>query len=255
MTRRIIIAGNWKMHFPVSETRKFIQSLISQVKKVSFNVYLAPSFTSIQAATDAAKGSFIRIGAQNMSQFHEGAYTGEISSIMLKEAGASFVILGHSERRLIFYEDNEMIHSKIRWAIEENLEPILCIGETQKERDAHQEKDVLYRQLSMALQNFSSAQVKRIVLAYEPVWAIGTGKTATPEIAQETHHLCRRFLLENWGKEIAESISILYGGSVKPENIVELIGKPDIDGALIGGASLKVDSFSQIIRNVGDILI
>ena len=249
MSRRIIIAGNWKMHMPSGETRAFVQELVPQIKDVTSGVYLAPPFTSIQAATEAAKGSDICIGAQNMSQFNKGAYTGEISSEMLKDAGACFVVLGHSERRQIFKEDNEMIHSKLKWAIEENLEPILCIGETQNQRDQDQTKDILHEQLLQALKGFNHDQIKRIILAYEPVWAIGTGKTATPEIAQETHHLCRSFLEEKWGKNVADVVPILYGGSVKPENIAELIQKPDIDGALIGGASLKVDSFAQIIHN------
>jgi len=250
MNRRIIIAGNWKMHMAAAETRGFVEELIPKVKSITSSVYLAPPFTSIQAAKVAANGSDICIGAQNMSQFHKGAFTGEVSSEMLKEAGASFVILGHSERRQIFKEDNDMIHSKLKWAIDESLEPILCIGETQEQRDQNQTKDVLHEQLSVALKDFATDQIKEVILAYEPVWAIGTGKTATPEIAQETHKLCRNFLEQKWGKDVADIVPILYGGSVKPENIAELIQKPDIDGALIGGASLKVDSFAQIIQNV-----
>jgi len=250
MTRRIIIAGNWKMHMAAAETRAFIEQLLPQVKGVTSSVYLAPPFTSIQAATEAAHGSHLRIGAQNMSQYHKGAYTGEISSMMLKEAGAAFVILGHSERRHIFKEDNEMIHCKLKWGLEEKIEPILCIGETQEERDQNRTQEVLETQLGEALKGFSQDEVKKMILAYEPVWAIGTGKTATPEIAQEAHHLCRAFVAEKCGKDAAEVVPILYGGSVKPDNIKELIQKPDIDGALIGGASLKVDSFAQIIHNV-----
>jgi triosephosphate isomerase len=164
------------------------------------------------------------------------------------------VILGHSERRHIFKEDNEMIHCKLQWALEENIEPILCIGETQEERDQNRTKEVLEAQLGEALKDFSSEEVRKMILAYEPVWAIGTGKTATPEIAQEAHLLCRSFVAEKCGKEAAEVVPILYGGSVKPENIGELIQKPDIDGALIGGASLEVDSFAQIIHNVEETL-
>ena len=175
---------------------------------------------------------------------------GEISSEMLKEAGATFVIIGHSERRHIFQEDNEMIHRKLKWALEENLEPILCIGETEEERSHDRTKEVLHTQLSEALKNLKAEHLSRITVAYEPVWAIGTGKTATPELAQETHALCRAFLLESFGEEVASAMPILYGGSVKPDNIGELINRPDIDGALVGGASLKVDSFAQIIQNV-----
>ena len=254
MKRRIIIAGNWKMHMSAAETRAFVEQLLPQVKGVSSSVYLAPPFTSIQTATDAALGSAVCIGAQNMSQYHKGAYTGEVSSMMLKEAGASFVILGHSERRHIFKEDNEMIHSKLKWALEEKIEPILCIGETQEEQDQNRTKEVLEAQLGEALKDFSPEEVRKMILAYEPVWAIGTGKTATPEIAQEAHLLCRSFVAEKCGKEAAEVVPILYGGSVKPENIGELVQKPDIDGALIGGASLEVDSFAQIIHNVEETL-
>lgn len=254
MSRKILIVGNWKMHMSASETRAFIQDLTLKIKGMTSSVYLAPPFTSIEAGARAAKGSSLLIGAQNMSPFLQGAYTGEISSRMLKEAGACFVILGHSERRQIFKEDHELIALKVKAAIEAELKPIVCIGETEEERVAHQTKQVLDQQLWEALKALTSDQLKKIILAYEPVWAIGTGKTATAEVAQETHLLCRTFLLEKWGREVAQNIPILYGGSVKPENIKELIQKPDIDGALIGGASLKVDSFAQIIHNVEDTL-
>lgn len=254
MDRRVVIAGNWKMHFAAAEAAAFVRALVPKVSGVNSSVYLAPPFTSIEAAANAASGSQIRIGAQNMSEFHKGAYTGEVSSEMLKEAGAQFVILGHSERRQIFHEDDAMIHRKLKWAIEEGLEPILCIGETQEERDQSQTQGILHRQLAEALKGFSPEALQKVILAYEPVWAIGTGKTATPDIAEETHALCRAFLVEGWGNDVAATLPILYGGSVKPENIQELIQKPNIDGALIGGASLNVESFADIIQNIEETL-
>ena len=239
------------MHMAAAETRAFVDQLLPQVKGVTSSVYLAPPFTSIQAATDAAKDSAIAIGAQNMSQYHKGAYTGEVSSMMLKEAGVSFVILGHSERRHIFKEDNEMIHCKLKWALEENIEPILCIGETQEERDQNRTKEVLETQLGEALKDFSYEEVQKMILAYEPVWAIGTGKTASAEQAQEMHLFIRSRIAEKYNKEAADSISILYGGSVKPANAREIFDQPDVDGGLIGGASLKSRDFTDIVKAFG----
>lgn len=254
MTRSIYIVGNWKMHMAAGETRAFVESLVPQVSEAKVHVWIAPPFTSIEAGAAAAKGSAVRIGAQNMSEYPKGAYTGEISSEMLKEAGADFVILGHSERRSHFHEDDQMIHRKLKWALKEQLKPILCVGETQEERDREMTRKVLERQLGEGLKDFTPDEVKQVLIAYEPVWAIGTGKTATPEIAEETHHLCRAFLEKNWGKETAEQIAILYGGSVKPGNIRDLITQPNIDGALIGGASLEVDSLRDIIKFTEEVI-
>lgn len=250
-SRKFIIAGNWKMHKTKKETLAFIQELVlhsSLNSKVA--VYIAPPFTSIETAVEAAEETPICIGAQNMSEFSKGAYTGEISSEMLKEVGACFVILGHSERRQIFHENNQMIQQKLKQAIREKIAALLCIGETEKERDQKKTQSILRQQIEEAFRGLSSEEIQKVTIAYEPVWAIGTNRAATPEIAEEAHAFCREFLSERWGEEVAHSMSILYGGSVKPDNVGELIRKPNIDGALIGGASLDVDSFSQIIRNV-----
>ena len=254
MTRPIYIIGNWKMHMGACETRAFIEALLPHVKDSSSHVCIAPPFTSIEAGARVAKGSRICIGAQNMSEYPKGAYTGEISSIMLKEAGATFVLLGHSERRSHFHEDDQMIHRKLKWALKENLKPVLCVGETQEERDREMTQKVLERQLGEGLKDFSEEEVSQVLIAYEPVWAIGTGKTATPEIAEETHHLCRNFLSAHWQEETANQIPILYGGSVKPENTQDLMRQPNIDGALIGGTSLKVESFRDIIKFTEEVI-
>ncbi|MCB1115229.1 MAG: triose-phosphate isomerase [Chlamydiia bacterium] len=246
MRQRMII-GNWKMHMGADETASFVQELLPRIGEASTFVGIAPPFTSIPAAVEAAGSSYLEIGAQNMSEYAEGAYTGEISSAMLKEAGASFVILGHSERRAHFFETDEGIHRKVKWAIEEDLLPILCIGESAKEREEKQTEEVLEKQLSSALDAFSETMLSNLVIAYEPVWAIGTGKTATPEMAQETHHFIRTFVKNRWGEEVGMRLPILYGGSVKPENGKKLLNEPDIDGALVGGASLEVASFGTLL--------
>jgi len=251
--RSTYIFGNWKLHMTAQETTVFMQELLPQIKTTSCVVGIAAPFTSIDAAVKTAKGSQVRIGAQNMSEYPKGAYTGEISSMMLKEVGAQFVLIGHSERRIHFHEDDQMIHRKIKWALEEGLMPVLCIGEKQEERDLNMTEKVLTRQLGEALKDFSKEHLKKMLIAYEPVWAIGTGKTATPEIAQETHHLCRTFIAHHWDKDVANEIPLLYGGSVKPENTAQLMSQPDIDGALIGGASLKVESFAKIIINAEEL--
>ncbi len=247
MARPIIIAGNWKMYKTIGEAVQFIQDLIPKVKEASCKILIAPSFTVIASAATAAKGSNVLIGGQNMSDVDEGAFTGEVSAWMLKDAGAQFVILGHSERRSHFKETDEHIHHKIKRAIVENIPPILCIGESEKERSMGQSEQVLKKQLDGALNGLKSEEFKDLVIAYEPVWAIGTGKTATPEIAQETHRMIRRHIAEYFSDSIAENLPILYGGSVKPANITSILLQPDIDGALIGGASLDVESFTQMV--------
>jgi len=242
------IFGNWKLHMTMQETEKFMQEFFASVKKTSCVVGIAPPFTSITVATKKAQGSQVYIGAQNMSEHLHGAYTGEVSPVMIKEAGAQFVLIGHSERRLHFHENNRIIRHKMRSALQEGLIPLLCIGETQEEREHNITKKVLTVQLNEALQDLPKEDVKKILIAYEPVWAIGTGQTATSKIAQETHHFCRSLLANSLGKAIAEKIPILYGGSVRSENIAQLIIQPDIDGVLVGGASLNVESFVKIIN-------
>lgn len=246
--RQKFIIGNWKMHMTASETESFVKKLLPQLGETTTFVGITPPFTSIGTAVFEAMGSYLNVGAQNMSEHPKGAFTGEISSIMLKESGATFVILGHSERRAHFHEDDQMIHRKVKRALEEDLLPILCVGETEKEREGGIAEKVLKRQLEEALKDFLNGQLENIVIAYEPIWAIGTGKTATPEMAEETHKLIRLFIKEKWGKEISERIPLIYGGSVKPDNGKALLEQPNIDGALIGGASLEVGSFVELIK-------
>lgn len=248
MARLPIIAGNWKMYKSLDETRDFINGLILHLKNTRCEVYLAVPFTLLDKAYLEARASKIAVGAQNMHDELEGAFTGEISARMLKELHAVFVILGHSERRNLFLESDAFINRKVKRAIATNLQAILCIGEKQNERDEGRTEEVLTQQLDESLKEITKEDLKNIVLAYEPVWAIGTGKTATPEIAEETHKFCRSYAAERWGDEAAEGLRILYGGSVKPDNIAALMSKPNIDGALVGGASLKVESFAKLIH-------
>ena len=253
MSREIVILGNWKMHMKAEEARAFIDELKPLVQAVSSKVYIAPPFTSIYAAMQAAKGSSICIGAQDMSPHPEGAYTGEISSGMIQEAGALFVIVGHSERRILFGEEDQTIHSKVKRAAQEGIETILCVGETQEEHASGRVNQVLGRQLETALEGVTPSSARKIRIAYEPVWAIGSGKTATPQIAQMAHKFCRTFLEKKWGSEFADQISILYGGSVNVKNVSLLVQESDVDGVLVGGASLSVDLFAQVIQNVEEI--
>lgn len=249
MKRIPIIAGNWKMYKTQEQAEAFITALIPLLKPNAVRVFIAPPFTAIDRAVHTSKKSSIVIGAQNMHPGDEGAFTGEVSPLMLKELGAQFVILGHSERRALFHETDHMIHQKVKSALKHGLTPILCIGETQSERDAHHTKTVLKRQLSLCLEGISAEEAKKLIIAYEPVWAIGTGKSATPLMAQEEHGFCRALLQEMFG-DVSERIPLLYGGSVKPETIQELMQMDDIDGALVGGASLKAETFAQIINHV-----
>ncbi len=249
MAREKIIAGNWKMHKTEEETIEFIKKLASLLKKAKVSVYLAVPFTSIGAAAKAAKKTAIVIGAQNMHDADKGAFTGEIAGSMIKSAGAQFAILGHSERRHIFNETDAFINKKVLKALKLQLRPILCVGETQEERDAGQTEEVLARQIKEGLKGVKEEDLESVVIAYEPVWAIGTGLTATPEMAQKTHAFIRAGIASLFSKEAAAKMPILYGGSVKPDNIAGLMGKKDIDGALVGGAALEVDSFYKLVSN------
>jgi len=246
--RKTIIAGNWKMHKTIKEGLSFLEELLPKLDQVSEQAFLAPPFTAIASMAKKAASSNILIGAQNMSHEEKGALTGEVSAGMLLDAGAAFVILGHSERRQLFGETDLLINKKVRKALGDGLQPILCVGETQEEREAGRQEEVVASQLQKSLEGMT--EPKNLAVAYEPVWAIGTGLTATKEIAQEMHSLCRSTLKELFGDEAAEKISILYGGSVKPDNSKELIDQPDIDGLLIGGASLDCSSFYQILESV-----
>lgn len=248
--RRKVIAGNWKMYNDIPAT----VSLISDLKKtingpLGADVIICPPFTSLDTAKTLIKGSEIKLGAQNMYFEENGAYTGEISAGMLIAAGCEYVILGHSERRTIFKETNEMINKKIKKALASGLKPIFCVGETLEEREKGITESVINTQVTEGLKSVSPDEMKNVIVAYEPVWAIGTGKTATPEQAQEVHKFTRGLIEKLYNPEIAANVIIQYGGSVKPENAATLLSQPDIDGALVGGACLKADSFGGIIKS------
>ena len=248
MKRRPIIAGNWKMHKTNQEAESFIEAFLPLIGEVQCDILIAPPFTALSLCAQKAKNSLLKIGGQNMSHELQGALTGDISAHMLKSAGAQFVLLGHSERRTHFHETDGLIHQKLKLALAENLPAILCIGETQEERDSGESFEVLKRQLDSGIGDLTVQQLKALVVAYEPVWAIGTGITATKELAQECHALIRSHIAKTLGLEFAETLRILYGGSVKPDNIASLLEQEDIDGALIGGASLDVEKFNQMVQ-------
>lgn len=250
--RKPFIAGNWKMHKTVAETLDYIRRFRELVSGVEDReIMIAPPFTALYAAGRELAGTNIRLGAQNAHWAESGAFTGEISPAMLTECGVQYVILGHSERRHIFGETDKMIRRRLEGVLSAGLRPILCIGETLEEREAGKTFEVLERQVREALSGFSADDLKVLVIAYEPVWAIGTGKTATPEQAEEAHRYVRGLLGELFGKDFAEKTRILYGGSVKPENIAELMAQSDVDGALVGGASLDPETFARIVRYGG----
>lgn len=246
--RTVVIAGNWKMYKTIEEAVSFIQELKPLVKDSPAKIYLAVPFTAIRAVAEAAKDTSFIIGAQNMNDAAEGAFTGEIAGKMLKDAGARFVIIGHSERRRLFNEDNSFINRKVKRALSEGLQVILCIGETRDQRESNQTHEVLSQQIKEGLSEVEAAQMQNVVIAYEPVWAIGMPQPATPETAEETQAFCRRFVGEVWGEEVAQKIVIQYGGAVKPNNAKEFFDQPDIDGLLVGGASLSAADFAKIIN-------
>ncbi|MFA7288865.1 MAG: triose-phosphate isomerase [Melioribacteraceae bacterium] len=246
--RNKVIAGNWKMNNSIEESVKLISELKQGLTETDAKVIICPPFTSLETANALVKGSSIELGAQNMHNETSGAFTGEISAAMLKSVGCKYVILGHSERRAIFGESNEFINKKVHKALSENLVPILCVGESLDERENNITKDVVKKQLLIGLDSVSAEQAEGIIVAYEPVWAIGTGKTASPAQAQEVHEFIRSLLAEKYGIETSEKVIIQYGGSVKPDNASELLSQKDIDGALVGGACLKADSFLGIIK-------
>jgi len=247
--RRPLIAGNFKMFKTVVETVSYasdLRVLITDVKGV--DIAIAPPFTSVAAAVDAVKGSAIEVGAQNMHWERDGAFTGEISAAMIRETGARYVIVGHSERRTLFGDTNETVNKKTHAALTAGLVPIVCIGETLDERDRNETMAVLDRQIKESLDRVTGEQLSGMVLAYEPVWAIGTGRNATPAQAGEAHFHIRQRLRQWFGLDASERCRVLYGGSVKPDNIARLIAEPDVDGALVGGASLDPKSFFAIIQ-------
>jgi triosephosphate isomerase (TIM) len=248
--RPIIIAGNWKMYKTLSETADLLNGLktVLPVLPSSITVVICPPFTSLAAAAELLKGSPIGLGAQNMSQFDEGAYTGEVSGKMLLSAGCTYVILGHSERRQYFSETNELINQKAKKALAVGLRPIICVGELLGEREAGITFQIVTTQIKGVLSGISPEDMVKVVIAYEPVWAIGTGRTATPQQAQEVHQHIRKVVAQQYDWSLAERIVIQYGGSVKPDNAAEILAQNDVDGALVGGACLKADSFAAIIK-------
>lgn len=247
--RKKVIAGNWKMNMDLTGTVNLISGIKNGLDVASdVQVIVCPPFTSLETAVEMAKDSPIKVGAQNMFYEDSGAYTGEISAKMLKSVGCEYVILGHSERRAIFGESNEWINKKIHKALSEELNVIFCVGETLEERESGTMENVLKTQITEGLKNITEEQIKNVIIAYEPVWAIGTGKTATPQQADDAHKFIRNLITELYNENTAENLTIQYGGSVKPNNAAELLSQPNIDGALVGGAALKADSFIEIIK-------
>ncbi len=249
MSRRPLIAGNWKMYktwTEASETATRLSDLVSGVTDV--DIMIAPSFTSLAPVAQILKGSVISLGAQNLHWEEEGAFTGEISPSMLRACGCTHVLIGHSERRQYFGETDETVNRRIGCAVKHSLVPVFCIGETENERDEEKTMNVLDKQMKDGLKGLGSDALKELVIAYEPVWAIGTGKTATPAQVQEVHAFLRKQIAAMFGNVFADNIRIIYGGSVKPANISELMKLDDVDGALVGGASLSAETFNDIIR-------
>lgn len=254
--RTFLIAGNWKMNYGPAEAKAFFNDLAGTLKsaEIGAEVLLCVPFVSLTESLNAAsqvKG--VQVGAQNMHYENNGAYTGEISASMLKSLGCKYVIIGHSERREYFGETDAIVGKKVAKALESGLVPILCVGEVLSERKTGEQNNVVKTQLEGALSGLTAAQIAGVVVAYEPVWAIGTGETATPEQAQEMHQFIRSVIASLADDTTANGIRILYGGSMKPDNAGELLGQPDVDGGLIGGASLKADSFSSIIQTANNI--
>ena len=246
--KRPLIAANWKMYKTIAEAVTVVASIKAGLHKLSeSSVVICPPFTALAAVGQALKESPIDLGAQDMHPEPEGAFTGEISPMMLKDVGCRYVILGHSERRNYFHEKDAFINQKVKEALKFSLIPIVCIGETLAEREARQAFEVVKAQFDGSLKDLTADDIQRTVIAYEPVWAIGTGRTATPEQAEQMHSYIRRLLHEKYGEENSSRVLILYGGSVKPENMAALMQKPNVDGALVGGASLRAESFSQIV--------
>lgn len=246
--RRPIIAGNWKMNQSPSQAEEFIRGLLAMDYDIQVERVLCIPFLAIDRAHDLLKTSDFFIGAQNMYFEEKGAYTGEISPTMLKDVGVTHVILGHSERREIFQEDDDLINRKILSALHHDLTPILCVGETEQEREGGHAKEKIEFQLGKDLQEVSHSEAERLIIAYEPIWAIGTGKTASSDDAEEMIQAIREWLSSRFDDAVADKIRILYGGSVKPDNIRELMDKENIDGALVGGASLDLQSFAALVN-------
>jgi triosephosphate isomerase (TIM) len=253
--RKPLIAGNWKMNNTIDESKNLVNTIKAGVHQITgVDILVCPPFTALQAVADCLERSNVEIGAQNMYSAISGAFTGEVSPSMIKDIGCRFVILGHSERRTIFKETDAVVNEKVKLALQYNLVPIVCIGETLQEREKGAAKDVVKAQMLGSLKDIGIDQIDSVVLAYEPVWAIGTGKTATPAQAEEVHRFIRQQLKQMYDASRAESVRILYGGSMKPENVVDLMKQENIDGGLIGGAALKAESFIQMIAKTKELI-
>ena len=252
MGRRPFIAGNWKMNLDLAGAVALANALVKEAEgKDGVDLAICPPSVYLESVGKAVAGTKVGLGAQNMYSEKKGAFTGEVSAPMLKDFGCTYVILGHSERRHIFRETDAEINDKVYAALEAGLVPIVCVGETLAEREAKKTMRVVRRQFEGSLSGLTGPQLRKLVIAYEPVWAIGTGKTATPAEAEEVHRDLRNLMVERYNKEVAESVRLQYGGSVKPDNAASLLSQPDIDGALVGGASLKVDQFMGIVAGAG----
>ncbi|MBN2564731.1 MAG: triose-phosphate isomerase [Candidatus Eisenbacteria bacterium] len=251
--RKTVVAGNWKLHKTPTETRRAIIALKNKLAGLDTkcDVVICPPMVCLETAVDAAKDTDMLVGAQNVFWEESGAFTGEVSTTMLQEMGVDYVIIGHSERRAIFGETDEMVAKKLARVLDGSLAPIVCVGEVLEERESGATREVLTRQVRGALGAVAPDHVKRVVLAYEPVWAIGTGRTASPEIANEAHTLIRNTIAAIFGRSAADETSVLYGGSVKPDNAAELMRQSEVDGVLVGGASLDPSSFVGIIKAAG----
>ena len=248
--RKPLIAGNWKMNKTVNEAIELVNNLKRELIDLEeVDVVVCPVYTALTEISDILIGSNIKLGAQNVYWEEKGAFTGEVSPSMLKDVGCYYVIIGHSERRKYFFETDETVNKKIKAAQSAGLMPIFCIGETLEEREETKTIDIVQKQLSGGLKDLKGQDILKLVIAYEPVWAIGTGKTATPEQAQEVHGFIRNWLSDKYSSEVSSNVRILYGGSVKPSNTKELMQQADIDGALVGGASLESASFVDIVKN------
>jgi len=245
--KNYIVIANWKMNKTSQEAEDFIRQLLRGLGRVTAKVMIAPSFTALPAVASLTMNTPIVAGAQNMSQFGSGAFTGEVSAAMIKGAGARFVILGHSERRQYFFETNEIIRQKVERALVEGIQPVLCIGESLEERDAGKTFKVLNTQMEECLKGLGSSDLRHLMIAYEPVWAIGTGKAADPALIEEVHKSCREFLKTKWSERTGLQMPILYGGSVTPAINKQLLDQPNVDGVLVGSASLDIELFTQLI--------
>ena len=251
MPRKKFIAGNWKMYTTLSQAKELASAVVKGIASDAVTVAVCPPFPWLVAVSEVLKGSKVGLGAQDCCFEKEGAFTGQVSPQMLLDAGCQYVIIGHSERRHGLNETDELLNKKAKTALNAGLEVIFCIGELLVEREANRTESVLHRQLTAGLQGITASQTEKLVIAYEPVWAIGTGKVATEQQAQEAHAFVRKTVGTMFGAAVADALVIQYGGSVKPENAAGLMAQPDVDGALVGGASLKADSFLAIIEAAG----